>query len=292
MPSLKEYKNKLSSLQNTRKVTKTMKMVAMSKLTKALDAQRKACIFSARLHDMISRLMASVESKSHPLFEPKKFVRKTLYIVITSDRGMCGGFNNNLVRFAMSAFLKMKKEKHEFELNFFGRKGYISFKNKFTMRKVYEGDSARPMYDVAIQIAQDASSDFRKGGFDEIYLVYNNFISPISQKPVMERILPLSNEKIKISERKFNPNFIFEPPQGELLSILIPKIVEFEVYYALLVNAAGENSARVAAMDNATKNADKMIDYYTLLRNRARQASITTELTEIISGAEGLKKQA
>ncbi len=291
MPSLKEYKNRLVSLKNTRKMTKTMKMVAMSKLTKAVDAQRKASIFSARVHELISHLMASVEQSAHPLFEVRLPPRRTLFIVITSDRGMCGGFNNNLLRFAERHFLQLQKVRHDFELRFFGRKGHMAFRKKFPSGSAYEGDSAKPLFSQASRIAADAATDFTKGAFDEVNLVYNSFISPISQKPQIQKLLPIDEGKIQPGEHRLSPNFIFEPPRAELLSMLIPKIVEFEVYYALLVNAAGENSARVTAMDNATRNADAMIDRYTLLRNRARQAVITNELIEIISGAEGLKNQ-
>ena len=175
------------------------------------------------------------------------------------------------------------------EMSFCGRRGYMSFRRNAQVKKYYENITIKPVFNDALTVAKDLSDSFLKGEYDEIYLAYNKFHGPISQEPTIEKILPLSAEGMVKAPTKTSGNYEYEPDEAELFAFLVPKFLNFKIYFTLLENAAGEHGARMSAMDNASKNTGELIDKYTLLRNRARQASITTELIEIISGAEALK---
>jgi F-type H+-transporting ATPase subunit gamma len=289
MPSLKEYKAKLASTANTRKITSTMKMVAASKMSRTTDAQRKATAYATRLNEMISRLAATVDPTVHPLLQARPHPKKCLIVVFTSDKGMCGGFNSNLIKFVSRWIHRPPKRYDQIDVSCCGRRGFLFFRQRGKIKQNYEGVTARPTPAQAVRIGREIMDSFLSGEYDEIYLAYNHFISPLSQKPTMLALLPIESHEIEVGEHAIHANYILEPEQHELLAVLLPKTVEFDIYYALLENAAGENGARMTAMDNATRNADEMIRMYTLLRNRARQASITKELIEIVSGAEALK---
>lgn len=291
MPSLKDYKDKLKSLQNMRKMTKTMKMVAASKLYRTMDDQRRASVFAGRLHELITRLTGNVDATAHPLLEQREETRNALVLFISSDKGMCGGFNNGLIKFVNKWLAQPAARTGEAHFSFCGRRGHLFFRSRRPVKTFYEGVTQRPAFSEAIRIARDVTRDFLSGEFDEVYLAYNHFISPLSQRPMLEKLLPLEpHEDFKVGEKHgLHDLYLFEPPEHEILAQLLPRIVEHQIFFALLENAAGENGARMTAMDNATRNASKMINQYTLLRNRARQAAITKELIEIVSGAEALK---
>jgi F-type H+-transporting ATPase subunit gamma len=289
MPSLKEYKAKLASLNNTRKITKTMKMVAASRLNKAMDAQRKALAYSRTLKSMIGRLAASVDNSAHPLLQPRSEVKNVLLIVVTSDKGLCGGFNNNLIKAINRWMTQPERAGQTVHYAFCGRRGYLAYRSQKKTFKHYEGVTGRPRMADAVHISHEVCHAFLGGQFDEVHVAYNHFINPLAQKPTFNQLLPIFPSEVAAEGEKLNDNMILEPGESELLSLLIPKTVEFDLYFSLLENAAGENGARMTAMDNATTNANQMITLYTLLRNRARQASITKELIEIVSGAEALK---
>lgn len=289
MPSLKEYKDKLASLKNMRKVTKTMKMVSASKLYKTMDAQRKATALSDQVSKTLSNLSRSVDPKLHPLLAKRDNPNKVLVLLITSDKGLCGGFNNNLIKFASRWFDTPSRRNQEIKVSTCGRRGHIFVRSRRGVYKNYEGVTQKPNFSHAEEISADLRREFLVGNFDEVYLAYNHFINPLSQKPVVEKILPIEPDEIPESKDVIQSNYILEPSPQVLLERMLPVTVTFKIYYALLENAAGENGARMTAMDNATTNASQLIDLYTLLRNRARQASITKELIEIISGAEALK---
>ena len=288
MPSLKEYKAKLVSLGNTRKITKTMKMVAASRLNRAMDAQRKATPYALKLRELVANVAGSVDVSEHPLLQARP-AKNVLLLVVTSDKGLCGGFNNNLLR-AVNRWLhnpiRMQQKIH---FAFCGRRGWLALRRRGTVFKHYEQVTARPTPESASGIAGDICKAFLAGEFDEVHIAYNHFVNPLSQKPVFEPLLPVRPPESEEAAAGLNPNMLMEPSQGELLSALLPQIVMFEIFYSLIENAAGENGARMTAMDSATTNANQMITTYTLLRNRARQAVITKELIEIVSGAEALK---
>jgi F-type H+-transporting ATPase subunit gamma len=289
MPSLKEYKAKLASLKNTRKMTKTMKMVSASKLYKTMDAQRKASAMAEQLKKMISNLAGSIDTASNPLFQQRENPRRILVLLITSDKGLCAGFNNNLIKFAARWMEAPARRNQDVVMSCCGRRGQLFFRSRKTIHRFYDGVTQKPGYHHAEEIGLDLRGEFIAGDFDEVYLAYNHFINPISQKPVIEKILPIEPDEITPDTGTTQSNYLLEPSREVLLERLVPMTVNFKIYYALLENAAGENGARMTAMDNATTNASKLIDLYTLLRNRARQAAITKELIEIISGAEALK---
>jgi F-type H+-transporting ATPase subunit gamma len=285
--SIKEYNKKIGSLKNTRKMTKTMKMVSASKFKRAHKAQSAALDYASKLQELISRLAAGGGQSNHPLMAVKKAPKKALILVFTSDKGLCGGFNNNLIR-KLRPWLK--DIPLELSMSFCGRRGFMAFRRTAQVVKHYENITAKPNFAGALEVANDLANSFIKGEFDEVYLAYNRFNGPISQTPVLEKILPLDPASlVKKNVEVKGADYEYEPEQNELMEFLVPKFLNFKIYFTLLENAAGEHGARMAAMDKASQNTADLIDRYILLRNRARQASITTELIEIISGAEALK---
>lgn len=289
MSSIKEYNKKLKSLKNTQKITRTMKMVAASKLRRAQEAQSNAKLYARHLAGLTSRISATVHPSLHPFFVEKSRVKRILILVITSDRGLCGAFNHNANKQVLKWVEEHQSKYESIALSFCGRYGYQYFKKRMPVHKFYERVVADPTFEGAELIGADMERDFLAGEFDEIYTVYNQFLSPIAQKTVFRKILPIDPFEVVDEKVEHPAEYIFEPEAEELLKFLIPHYFYFEIYFSLLENAAGEHGARMSAMDNATKNASEMIDRYTLLRNRARQAAITTELTEIVAGAEAIK---
>lgn len=292
MASIKEYNRKLSSLKNTVKITKTMKMVSASKLRRAQEAENNAKAYAHEVNNLIYRVAGSVEQEMHPLLLPREMAGNILLLVFSSDKGLCGGFNNSLIKFVEGKLDELEAAGKEVSLAFCGRRGYLHFSDRSRVFKNYTGVTATPHSRDATEIAEELGEAFTDGEFDEVHMIYNHFVSPLSQVPQMDQLVPLPMSTLEDHDQveaiKAEDDFISEPPLETLLSRLIPMLVVFKVFYALLENAAGEHGARMTAMDNATTNANKMIDEYTLLRNRARQAAITTELIEIISGAEAL----
>lgn len=289
MPSIKEYNDRLKSLQNTAKMTGTMKMVSASKLRKAQEAQRGASLYAEKLKEFLSRIAASVDATSHPLLTPRAEVKRVLVVVFTSDRGLCAAFNNGILRMTESWLGEHRAAYEEVDFSFCGKRGFSHFRHRVSVRHHYEDATARPSFEQALRIADDISGNFLDGVYDEVYLVYNAFRSALSQVPTLQKVLPIEAKDFVSGDAKPVPaDYIFEPTLKELLDLQLPKTLAFTLYYALLENAAGEHGARMTAMDNATTNAEGLIENYTLLRNRARQAAITTELTEIVAGAEAL----
>ena len=289
MPSIKEYNRKIGSLKNTSKITKTMKLVSASKLRRAQDRQRDASHFADEVNKLVYRIAGAFDSSIHPLLTPKASVKKVLFIGFTSDKGLCGGFNNSLIKFIERELKERTEKGEEVELSFCGRRGFNHFRSRATIKSNYENVTAAPDAIEARKIATEACESFLSGEFDEVYLVYNQFQSPLTQTPFITKFLPLEAEDFEFEgTHEVSHNFIAEPDVGALLDNLIPRILDFQLFFSLLENSAGEHGARMTAMDNASANAGKMIDSYTMKRNRARQAAITTELIEIISGAEAL----
>lgn len=288
MPSIKEYDNKLHSLKNTSKMTRTMKMVSASKLRRAQDAQKQSSIYAARLNEFIARLAASADVHLHPLLQPRDQEKRVLLLVYTSDKGLCAGFNNNLTRM-LGKWIDDNQHKYEtIGLSFCGRRGHTALRKKGTVVDNFENTTASPDFDDAHRIGERLSELYTSGEYDSVYLVYNQFKSALSQTPTMMKILPFASTEFLEGGEQIPSDYIFEPDQLTLLKRLLPRTLYFKIYYALLENSAGEHGARMTAMDNATTNAKNMIETYTLRRNRARQAAITTELIEIVAGAEAL----
>ncbi len=289
MPTVKEYKNKLNSLKNIEKITRTMKLVAASKLRQALVNQTNAKNYATELVALMSRLAASTEHASHPLLKAHPTVKNILILILTSDRGLAGGFNNNLNKKIFAWIRENRRRFDRIDLSFCGKRGYIFFRSRGNVKTFYEGVTVKPDFLQASKIGEELMALYESGQYDEVYLAYNRFINPLSQLPVIEKFLPIEAQSILSHANPLTSDYIFEPNQPELLRVLIPRYFFFRLYYSFLENSAGEHGARMTAMDKASQNASELRDRYTLLRNRARQASITKELIEIVSGAEALK---
>lgn len=312
MPTIKELTNRLKNLQNTKKITAAMKMVAASKLRRAQEAIERTRPYRSELTTLLSDLQTAVTGQDLPdeaamWLEPRP-VKNVAIVLFTSDKGLCGAFNNGLVRAfervvgirpmdaattARPGFVELRTRLESgigYTVHFAGRRGYDAFRNKIQGRgsvgEWYQDSVARPSLANARPIADRLIQDFLDGRIDEIWVVNNQFQSALTQLPQAIKIFPAANQAAGTASNK---PILFDPPPAIVLSRLIPQSIRFLILNALLENAAGEQGARMTAMDNATRNAKEMIDKYTLQKNRARQAMITKELIEIISGAESIK---
>lgn len=290
MPSIKEYNDKIKSLNNTAKITKTMKMVSASKLKKAQEAQANAKLYAENLTALISRITHSLDESAHPLFEKRTEIKKALILIVTSDKGLCGAFNNNANKQVSTWIAQNEERLHQIDLSFCGKRGFTFFSRHPHIKKNYEDSTVKPDFLQAEKIGDELAESFISKEYDEVYIAYNQFFSPLSQKTLFEKILPIDpkaliKEEVALADQT---EYLFEPKTQELLKFLIPHYLYFRIYFALLENSAGEHGARMTSMDSASKNAKDLIEKNTLLRNRARQAAITTELIEIVAGAEAL----
>ena len=290
MPTLKEFNVKLTRLRSTRKLTKTMKLVSVNKLRRAQDAEKRVELVAQRMSGILGRMGAAVSPGEHALVTPRKAVKTVLVLLITSDRGLCGGFNNNLIK-AVSVWMRDQETRGRAVLmSFCGRRGYSFFKSRVTVERFYEDIMGRPDFQNDHRIGRALQAAFVGGRVDEVYLAYNALQGAMSQKPLIERIVPMDLTTLNAGlGKKPVAGWILEPNPRELLNALLPRIVSLKVYTSLLSSSVGEHSARMKAMEQASSNADNLIRQITLQRNRARQAAITTELTEIVAGAEALK---
>lgn len=292
MASLRDIRKRIKTVKSTRQITKAMKMVAAAKLRKAQDAIVSARPYAQTLGKIISEVMARSEpgSLDHPLLEQRS-AKNVEILLVTSDRGLAGGFNANVIR-RVSKFIKEEGAQYKnVTLSTVGRKGNDFFKNRSTpVRKDNPGLLAKVKYESAADIAQELSVRFAKGELDAVYICYNEFRSAISQQVVFNRLLPFEATGASVSATgAASVDFEYEPSSQEVLNKLLPQALAIKVYRALLESVASEHGARMTAMENATTNASDMIGKLTLFYNRTRQAVITKELMEIVSGAEALK---
>ena len=286
MASLKSIRKRISSVKNTMQITKAMKMVSAAKLRRAQENVIAARPYARKLGSVLEKLATSGGSAKHPLLQQEK-TGKALLIVITSDRGLCGGFNAAICKTA-ERFIKEKSvDFPELSLMTIGRKGYEFLKNRATIGKNYTGVLSNLNYQTAALIAQEVIAGFLAGEYSEVHLLFNAFKSVMSQDITRVQLLPISPPQEH--EEQFRPEAIYEPSKDDLLTELLPKHIEVQIFQALLESLAAEHGARMTAMDSAAKNATEMIGKLTLQYNRARQAAITKELIEIISGAESIK---
>jgi F-type H+-transporting ATPase subunit gamma len=290
MPTLKEFNVKLARLRSTRKLTKTMKLVSVNKLRRAQDAEKRVELVATRMAGILGRMGAAVSPGEHALVTPRKVVKQVKLLVITSDRGLCGGFNNNLIKAVVPWARGQEEQGRAVVMSFCGRRGYNFFKSRATVERFYEDVMAKPDFQHAHRIGRALQAAFTSRRVDEVYIAYNAHHGAMSQKPVIERIVPMDLTTLNAGAGKGpSAGWMLEPTPEELLNALLPRIVSLKVYTSLLSSSAGEHSARMKAMEQASSNADSLIRQITLQRNRARQAAITTELTEIVAGAEALK---
>lgn len=286
MASLKSIKKRIVSVKNTRQITKAMKMVSAAKLRRAQENVVAARPYAKKLGEVLGRLAKSQDDSGSPLLQ-KRISQKALLIVVTSDRGLCGGFNANICK-AAERFVKEKKgEFAEISVMTIGRKGFEFLKNRQKIHKNYGNILSNLSYPTAALLAQEVIDGYIAEEYDEVFLLFNAFRSVMSQDITLQQLLPIVPEVT--AEEEYVPEYIYEPSKGELLEELLPKHIEVQMFKALLESVASEHGARMTAMDSASKNATEMIGKLTLQYNRARQAAITTELMEIISGAESIK---
>ena len=289
MPTLKEYNGKLARLRTTRKMTRTMKMVSTTKLRRAQEAYKRVEDFRRRLASLLARVGAPGSGEPAQALLENRAARRVLAVVITSDRGLCGGFNSGVNRAVAQWMAENRHRWERLQLSFCGRRGFLFFRDTADILTNYEGLSARPVYGDVRRLAHNLQADFMAGAFDEVYLAYTATLAGASARPVIERLLPVTIPAVPEAEAGASADWLLEPGRPELLHVLLSKLVAVNLYTALLSSAVAEHRARMMAMDNSTRNAENLIDVCTLLRNRARQAAITRELSEIISGAEALK---
>jgi F-type H+-transporting ATPase subunit gamma len=291
VPSLRDIRNRIGSVKSTRQITKAMKMVAAAKLRRAQDAILKTRPYAMLLEQTLARVAARAaaeESVAHPLLAPRD-LRTAEVVVLTSDRGLAGGFNSNIAR-RTQRFLTEEADRFEkIQLATIGRKGRDFFRaRKLEVRKDFTGVGSDLRYEKAEAIAEEYTRRYLDGEVDAVFLAYNEFKSAISQKPVVAQLLPIATPPAEAAAAS-GIDFKYEPSREALLQDLLPRHVAMQVWRALLESAASEHGARMSAMESATKNAEEMISMLTLQYNRARQAYVTKELMEIVSGAEALK---
>ncbi|WP_312527938.1 F0F1 ATP synthase subunit gamma [Paracoccus sp. (in: a-proteobacteria)] len=293
MPSLKDLKNRIGSVKNTRKITKAMQMVAAAKLRRAQEAAEAARPYADRMAAVMTGLTsAAAGSSSAPkLLAGTGDDRRHLLVVLTSERGLAGGFNSSIVKLARQNVNDLQAQGKEVTLLTVGKKGREQLKRDFGSLMVHHVDLSevkRIGYENARDIADEILDRFDLGGFDVATLFYSRFESVISQIPTARQVIPAVVEENDSAETGASALYEYEPGEEGILADLLPRSIATQVFAALLENAASEQGARMSAMDNATRNAGEMIDKLTTEYNRSRQAAITKELIEIISGAEAL----
>jgi F-type H+-transporting ATPase subunit gamma len=292
MANLKDIRNRIQSTKNTQQITRAMKMVSAAKLRRAQANIQNLRPFAKNILSMIADI-AVTHRIQHPLLSTNHEAQKVLMVVITSDRGLAGGFNNNVNRSAFKFYRENKPKYETLDFLFVGRKGADFFRSRGVQGIETILNLAREInFSLAQKVADRLMEDFTHGGYDAIYLVYNEFKSAIAQEVVCERFLPVDMSTARLSDEgkmPFAKDLIFEPAPELIIDELLKKHFAVQIYRAMSESVASEHGARMAAMENATKNAGEMIRAMTLTYNKLRQANITTELIEITSGAEALK---
>lgn len=278
---MREIKRQIKSIQNQRQITKAMEMVSAAKLRRAQEAAQASRPYAEKLKEVVDSIASGTKDVKHPMLE-KRPVKKTGYLVITSDRGLAGGYNANVLRKVTQTIRERHKSADEYVLFVIGRKGrdYFNRRNMPILEEVTGLPDAPAFADIK-SIAYTSVKKFAEGAYDELYLYYNEFVNALTQIPVEKRLLPLED----MSGSGSAPSYEYEPSPEGVLEVLLPKYAETLIYTALLDGKASEFGARMTAMGSATKNATKIVSNLTLTYNRARQAAITQEISEIVAGA-------
>ncbi len=289
MANLRAIRKRIGSVKSTQQITKAMKMVSAAKLKRAQDAIVAARPYAHKMREVVQAVAGRAGKDAHPLLSYRE-TKKVALLVITSDRGLCGGFNSNLLRAANRFLQETRENVGEVALYVVGRKARDFFRRRqVPMRKEYVNVLGTLSYAHAEQFANDLVDGFLAEEFDEVVIAFNEFRSAISQAVRIDKLFPVAFEQAEKEGSGTDIDYLYEPSQEEILATLLPKYVEAQIFRMLLESVAGEHGARMTAMDSATNNAVDMISRLTLQMNRARQAAITKELLEIISGAEALK---
>ncbi|NQU02905.1 MAG: ATP synthase F1 subunit gamma [Syntrophaceae bacterium] len=285
--ALSDIKRKAKAVEKTKQITKAMNMVAAAKLKSAQLKMENFRPYASKLREVMEDLSHRVDAKIHPMLAVREPSRIKV-VVMTSDKGLCGGFNSNVIRKAEGFIKEQKKEGKEVSLIAVGKKGRDYFKKKESIIAEYIDISQKEGVSTAINVMEDAIPSYVAEDYDALYLVYSEFKNIGSQRPDIVRLLPLSSLDSGDEERIKKADYVYEPSEEELLSHLIPLYLRSLILRGILETTAGEHGARMVAMDNATNNCDELIETLTLQYNKARQAAITNELMDIVGGTEAL----
>lgn len=283
MPSLRDIRTRIASVKSTRQITSAMKMVAAAKMKRAVDAATNARPYQQTLTRTLQRVAASAGDVEHPLLTARPTVKRVVIVVVGTERGLCGGFNSNLNRKVDEAARRLRAEGKEVFLRTFGKKPRDYFKSRGVPFEAVVGVTAKTFQDEVARLSDWLTAGFASGEFDEVQLAYNHYKSTVTQSPTITRILPMS-----VDAQEGGADYLYEPDGAQILGTLLPLYLRTLLLQSFLETDAGEQAARMMAMDSATRNASDLIDRLTLEYNRSRQAAITKELIEIISGAEAL----
>ncbi|MBZ0270583.1 ATP synthase F1 subunit gamma [bacterium] len=290
MASLASIRKRIKSTKSTQQITKAMKMVAAARLRGAEERLKKARPYAKQLDRLIASLAEHTDLTGWDLINGRENPKKIEFLVLTSDRGLAGGFNSSIIRYVTRRLAEVDGSYDHVGLSFVGRKAHEFFKRRpWPIRHAWINYLRDFDLSLAIRVGQQLIDDFESGKVDEVYIVYNEFVSAISQEIVAKRLVPVEIPKVEEATEEFLVDYKYEPSREKILAELLPRQVNIQLYRAFLESFAAEMGARMTAMDNATKNASDMIDKLTLVYNRTRQSRITVELMEIINGAEALK---
>ncbi|MDR6515349.1 ATP synthase F1 subunit gamma [Chryseobacterium camelliae] len=285
MANLKEIRGRITSISSTMQITRAMKMVSAAKLKKAQDAIVMLRPYSEKLQELIENVNSSSDPDQISIYAQKRPVKRVLFIAVTSNRGLAGAFNSSIVKELNIQF--QNQSQYEVEVLPIGKKAYDAVRKN---RKVFANESAvydNLNFDVVANVTEGVMTSFREGKFDEVYLIYNKFVNAATQEVTTEQLLPISMPET--TEPQVETDYIFEPNRAEILDNLIPKSIKTQVFKAILDSVASEHGARMTAMHKATDNAQALKNDLVIFYNKARQAAITNEILEIVSGAEALK---
>jgi F-type H+-transporting ATPase subunit gamma len=283
--TLRDIRKRIIAVKKTQKITRAMKMVSAAKFARAGRAIQSARPYAEKLSEVLGSVASGVDPDAHPLIQPRTPVRKLDVVVFTSDRGLCGAYNTNITRFAERLIVQRRPELERVSLICVGRKSADAARRRRLGEITRQWPSGGTVLSaLAGEVARFLAGRYERGECDEVVLVYSQFLSAISQRPVSQGLLPLRPERPSARLAGYE----IEPDAEGLLAELIPRAVEFAIFRALLENQAGEHGARMTAMENATSNTQELIRSLTLEFNKARQAAITAELVEIVSGAQAL----
>ncbi|MBF7081551.1 F0F1 ATP synthase subunit gamma [Desulfallas sp. Bu1-1] len=283
MASLRDLRRRIKSIKSTQQITKAMKAVSAAKMRRAQESVLAARPFARRMRDVLGRVGSASVGLKHPLLAVRE-PNRVAYVIVTADRGLCGGFNANIIKKAVQEM----KDRPNVEVVTIGRKGRDYFRRRgYNIAQQYVGIGETADIGLARRVAKFVMDKYAAEEYDEVYLIYSQFVNVLVQKPVVQKLLPVEPPEGEDDGKRVD--YIFEPDAEQIMGRLLPMYVENAMFQALLESKAGEHSARMTAMDNATSNAADMIDRLTLSMNRARQAAITKEISEIVGGAAALE---
>jgi len=291
MPSLKDVQIKISAVKKTKQITKAMNMVASAKLRKAQERIQRFRPYAQKFYDMLGDLASGVDASAHPLLQKREEVKTTGIMLVTSDRGLAGSFNVNLINAARQLAASRQAEGKAVKFYCVGKKGRDAIrKMDYEIVRAYPDKMGTDFdFSLANELGKVIIGDYITGVLDEVVVVYGEFVSIARQVPVVLPVLPIKPEASEAAATGPRSEYIYEPSVVDLLAELLPRFVNVQVYRGLLDTSASEHAARMAAMDNATRACDDIVTSLTLAYNKARQAAITTELIDIVGGAEALK---